>query len=780
LIESSPPPPPTDNETARRLQEQLKDKSRIAARIHRHLLILLHTRGHVTIDAIYEQARKMLDLDGPVTTIDEEDPNRGLAHRWDAGERDAVYGLIERYVAHYLSPEDVDVAVNQARRSERARGLEEISNVPGVSFQLLRQKVIEYCSVPREPGEDPLETEDIGMRVALVRHFLSDRLEFIGVAKQFLAVEDTLPIVTRAIGPRRGIGRVGGKAAGMVLANKIVREHFRKKGKKPPIPMEMAESYYLRSDLFQAFIEQNDLMSYYDFKYKPISEIRASFPLIREVFKNGQFSPYITRELHNLLEQVGNEPLIVRSSSLLEDNFGSAFSGKYESIFVANQGRIEDRLDELMGAIAEVYASTIGPDPILYRRRRNLIDYDEQMGILIQKVVGVRYRNLFFPPWAGVAFSRNEWRWSPRIQREDGLMRIVFGLGTRAVDRVGDDYPRMVPLGNPTLRPEISPEDIKRYSQRMVDVINLERNRFERLPFEQVVGKEALPDLHRVVSIAEPGMIRKPTSARVGAPPSRMVVTFDGLLSGPFPALMREVLGAIEDAYGAPMDVEFAYDGQKLYLLQARPQGQIAEAGSVAIPENIPQERQVFSASRFVPTGAVENIEYVVYIDPIDYEKVPTYEKKSAVGKVVGRLNERLEEGRFILMGPGRWGSNNIDLGVRVRYADIHGTSALIEIARTRDGYTPEVSFGTHFFQDLIEAGIFYLPLYPEEEGSVFNEKFLRQSPNMLKALLPDAADHAETIRVIHVPQATDGLFLHLYMNADTDSALAFLGERKR
>jgi len=485
------------------------------------------------------------------------------------------------------------------------------------------------------------------------------------------------------------------------------------------------------------------------------------------------------QELRDLLERVGMTPLIVRSSSLLEDNFGSAFSGKYESIFVANQGRIEDRLEQLLGAIAEVYASTLGPDPILYRRERDLIDYDEQMAILIQRVIGIPYGPYYLPAFAGVAFSQNEWRWSPRIKRNDGLMRIVLGLGTRAVDRVGDDYPRMVPLGMPSLRPEIEAPDIARYSQKTVDVINLRRNRFERISFDDFYRTDSFPQLHRMVSIFEQGMITRPATARLRAPGSSLVVTFDGLLNGPFPAFMREILETVAAEYKVPMDIEFAFDGKTFYILQARPQGQSVEEGDVAIPEEIEPAHRVFTTTKFVPTGKVDNIDHVVYIDPIDYGRVPTYEQKSVIGQIVGRLNDRLDASTFILMGPGRWGSNNLDLGVKVRYADIHRTKALIEIARATDGYTPEVSFGTHFFQDLIEAGIYYLPVYPDEEGSVFNEAFLRESPNMLAALLPDAAEYAETVRVVHVPTAANGLYLHLYMSGDDRSALAFLGPKK-
>ncbi len=761
----------TKNPTTDRLQEKLKENSAIAGKIYRNLLVLMHTRGAITMDDIYARAR--------VKATEEIDPNRGLGTRWDEAERDAVYHLVEKYAARHLRPEDIDTVVLSASKMERAQSLEEIANLQGVSFALLRQKVEDYCSLPINLETGPRLQERMSVRVALIRKFISDQLDFIGVARHFIQITDFPSIMEKSVGPRGGMGRIGGKAAGMILAQKVLKQHFEKKKESLPFEIGMPDTWYLRSDLFKDFVQQNDLMDYYDIKYKPVTEITKAYPLIRDVFKNGQFSSYINSQLRTLLEEAGDCPLIVRSSSLLEDNFGSAFCGKYTSIYVANQGRIEDRLNEIVGAIAEVYASTLGPDPILYRRERGLIDYDEQMGVMIQKVVGFKHGDYYLPAWAGVAFSRNEWRWTPRIKRDDGLLRIVLGLGTRAVDRVGADYPRMVPLGMPDLRPEVNAQDIFHYSQRFADAVNTKTNRFEKVAMGDLLSVPNFPDLHRIVSILDQGMIQAPVIRRVSAPPSSLAVTFDGLLSGPFPALMREVLRTLEGAYGWPMDLEFAFDGEKLHILQCRPQGQRSESEDVIIPSNIPANRKVFSAEKYVTSGRVENVEYVVYIDPIDYNRLATYDEKMMVGQIVGRLNHRLESKRFILIGPGRWGSNNIELGVKVQYADIHRTLALLEMARSSGGYTPEVSFGTHFFQDLIEAGIYYLPIYPDDDTNIFNEDLLRNAPNILTALLPDDAEYSDTIRVIHVPATTKGLYLHLYMNANTEQALAFLGDRK-
>jgi hypothetical protein len=127
-------------------------------------------------------------------------------------------------------------------------------------------------------------------------------------------------------------------------------------------------------------------------------------------------------------------------------------------------------------------------------------------------------------------------------------------------------------------------------------------------------------------------------------------------------------------------------------------------------------------------------------------------------------------------MGPGRWGSRgDITLGVPVTYSQINNAAVLIEFARQRGNYVPDLSFGTHFFQDLVEAGIRYLPLYPDDPDVVFNEAFFRRAHNVLAELLPDAAHLAEVVRVIDVGREMGGKVLRVLLNAELDEAVGVL-----
>jgi len=775
-----------------RLEEHLTVYPYLADRILRQLLVELHARNLVNIDKIYHEARSGPDAAPAGTT----NPNEAEAPRGDSAERMRVNDIVKRATAEHLTTREIDDLVNLTLKREEADNLRAIASLGSVSFRVLADKVRRFCALPE--GETQLTPDEaMGIRVGLIRHFVSDQLEFIAVAKKYLRVRDFQSLIAQIIGPEAGMGRIGGKAAGMFLASKILRAadgqgtpaRVAPATPKPApaarglgteltdLPIAIPESFYLRSDVIEDFIAFNQLGEYQNQKYKSLEEIRREYPLIKSVFRNAEFPAGIVDQLRQLLNRIGTHPVIVRSSSLLEDRFGTAFSGKYSSIFLANQGSIGQRLHALLGAIAEVFASALGPDPLLYRREHDLIDYAEDMAVLIQRVVGHRVGDYLTPVFAGVAFSRNEIRWSPRIKRQDGLVRIVMGLGTRAVDRVGTESARMVALGLPTLRHESSVGEIMRRSQRTVDVINIKTNRFESIPLDLLMQHAAdFPLLDRVISIRRDGMLVSPPGTYIDAPPDQMYVTFDKLLAeGTFPALMRNMLQRLEQAYGAPVDVEFAHDGEQLYLLQCRTQAQAQEIAHVSIPSDIPDERTIFSARRFVRTGLIENIEFIVYIDPREYDQLATREERIAVARLVGKLNERLSGRVFILIGPGRWGSNDVRLGVPVSYADINKTRMLIEVARERDGYVPEVSYGTHFFQDLIEANIAYLPLYPDDRRNRFNEAFLSGSPNALTDIVPDAESLSGAVRVIHVPAIADGRQMRVVMDSRVDEALAYL-----
>jgi pyruvate,water dikinase len=682
-----------------------------------------------------------------------------------------------RIAAEHLSPDEILSCIQKWIRDDKTGFLIEAVENQGTSVMEIAQALGRFRHASID-DHDLSRTIQVELRVSLIRRFLTDSLDFLNTAKNYIEVSDFYDLSRRIICPPKSHGKLGGKSSGLFLAEQIVK-------KSPEYAaaigtVKIPRTWYVTSDGVLNFIEFNHLEDLYNRKYLEIEQVRREYPHVVQVFKNSHFSPEIIKGLALALDDFEGRPLIVRSSSLLEDRVGSAFSGKYKSLFLANQGTKTERLNALMDAVAEVYASIFGPDPIEYRAERGLLDLHEEMGVMIQEVVGNRVGKYFLPTFAGVAFSNNEFRWSARIKRDDGLVRIVPGLGTRAVDRVGDDYPVLIAPGQPGLRVNVTPDEVVRYSPSKLDVINMESGHFETVLLKDILAEcgSEIPGAQHLLSLADEGGIHRPVLIDWGADASRLVVTFDGLTSStPFVAQMRALLRLLKEKTGRPVDIEFASDGRDLYLLQCRPQSFGDDSASAAIPSDLPADRVIFEARRYVSNGRIRDITHIVYIDPERYSALPDADSLRRVGRAVGRLNKVLPKRQFVLMGPGRWGSRgDIRLGVPVTYSDINNTAALIEIARKRGNYVPDLSFGTHFFQDLVEASIRYLPLFPDDPDIAFQERFLRESPNILADVAPEFADLEGTVRVIDVPRSTAGLVLRVLLNADQDRAVGFLG----
>ena len=614
------------------------------------------------------------------------------------------------------------------------------------------------------------------IKVSLIRRVLTDQEIFIDIAKNFVDVDSFNDLLHHIIYPINSHGKLGGKSSGLFLAKHILataseENEFLKKVKTP-------RTWYLTSDGLLDFMVYNNLEEIMDQKYKESGKVRQEYPYVVQVFKNSSFSPTVVKGLMAVLEDFGDVPLIVRSSSLLEDRVGAVFAGKYKSLFIANQGSKERRLSKLMDAIAEVYASIFGPDPINYRTQNNLLDYHEEMGIMIQEVIGAKAGPYFFPSFAGVAFSRNEYRWSSRIKSEDGLVRLVPGLGTRAVDRLSSDYPVLLSPGQPGLRVNVTVDEIVRYSPKFIDVINLETDTFETIEIDLLLrryGKE-YPAISRVVSVLKENHIQPARPLGMNFSASNFIVNFEGLVKRTgFLEDIHNMLKMLQKSYGKPVDIEFAHNGKDFYLLQCRSQSYGHESEPAKIPFDIPKGNTLFTANKYIINGIVSGITHIVYVDPLAYNELTNHESLLSVGKAIGRLNELLPKRQFILMGPGRWGSRgDIKLGVSITYSEISNTAMLIEIARKRKNYVPDLSFGTHFFQDLVEADIKYLPLYPDEESNLFNDDFFDNSSNIFSELLPEFNKLQNVIRVIEIP-ASSHKIVNIYMNADSDMAIAVI-----
>ncbi len=642
---------------------------------------------------------------------------------------------------------------------------------------LFRQGEI-YEALP-PPEQEAVQHHLEEIKVVLIKGMISDQLPFIGVAKKVFNMEDLRRIYQRRIGR----GKIGGKAAGMTLAWKILQQQDPDFGPDISQFVGIPDSFFIGTEVIYDFRLANDMDYLMNQKYRPLEGIREEYPRIVEAHLKGRFPDEIVDQLREVLAQMGDSPLIVRSSSLLEDNFGYSFAGKYESYFCPNQGTEKENLTDLLDAIRRVYASTVNPNALLYRKHHGLIDYDERMAILLQRLKGERYGRYFFPTLAGVGFSQNSYRWNSKIRREDGFLRLVWGIGTRAVDRVDNDYPRTIALSHPHLRPETSAKSIRQYSQWLMDVIDLKENKFKTLPVQDVL-KGDYPFLRLIASTDKGDYLQDILSMGVVDPSERYVLTFNALTKDrKFVKLMRTALTRLEKAYGTPVDVEFTVEilpnrphpDYKLHLLQCRPLSQQMKEEKVVIPKDIPEDDILFTSHKLIPDGKAEGIRYIIFVEPNEYYGIGDQVTKLEIGRSISRLNKLLEDELFILMGPGRWGSSNLDLGVRVSYADIYNTKVLIEMAVAKDGRVPELSYGTHFFQDLVESNIYSLPLHIGNNNTQFKWSFFRESPNCLTRYLPENKSLEPYLRVIDLAESDDNCRLNILMDGRNDNAVAYL-----
>ena len=737
----------------------------LIARIGRRMLNHLSWSGVTAASDLLQRNAAPLPEEG---TANE---NRPIDRRHLPPPTDAMREAFEIAAAHMTGPEIIG-CIEKWIKDDKSSYLVDTVERQHTSLAEIRDALDRYetTAAPDMELSDPVKT---GLRVSLARRLLTDETEFVNKAKAFIGVDDYHRVLQRTIAPAGSRGKLGGKSSGLLLADAIIRSAPEQREAIGPV--RIPRTWYLTSDGILSFIDHNQLDDVHNHKYLDIEQVRRQYPHIVQVFRHSAFPPELAHGLSLALENLGRVPLIVRSSSLLEDRVGAAFSGKYKSLFVANQGNKAERLRSLMDAIAEVYASVFGPDPIEYRAQMGLLDFHEEMGIMIQEVVGTKVGPYYLPAFAGVGFSQNEFRWSPRIAREDGLLRLVPGLGTRAVDRVAEDYPVLIAPGKPGLRVNTNAWEIERYAPRKVDVINLETHGFETVSLADLLNKYGrdYPIAKQVLSVLEGGILR-PVGFGWDPAESHAIVTFEGLLRDtPFVSRMRALMELLRQKLEMPVDIEFAGDGEHFYILQCRAQSFIADAAPAVIPSDIASDRLLFSTRRFVSNGRVPDLTHIVYVDPEAYQQLETHQELTDVGRVVGRLNTMLPKRQFALIGPGRWGSRgDIKLGVRVTYSDINNTSLLMEVATRRGNYVPDVSFGTHFFQDLVEAGIRYLPLFPGERDVVFNDAFFDEAPNALAELLPEYAHLAPAVRVIDVARATRGLVLRVLMNAERQHAV--------
>ena len=516
-----------------------------------------------------------------------------------------------------------------------------------------------------------------------------------------------------------GTGMIGGKACGMLLARKLVKNINMDLYHK----LEPHDSYYIGSDVFYSYIVYN---GFWDIRIRQRNpeEYFALADTLADCFTTGKFPEVLEEEFCRMLDYYGQSPIIVRSSSMLEDGFGNAFAGKYASVFCANSGSLSERLEELKNAIRTVYASTMSKSAIDYRQRRGLGNEDEQMALLVQRVSGSRYGDVFMPCAAGVGYSYNPYRYSKDVDPEKGMIRLVMGLGTGAMDSGVDASPYFVNLDKPEL------SEVHQHTLDVVDFVDCVTGSVERKEI-----RDLSDDTER-----------------------NFITCSEIINNAEMMDSMRELLKIIKDEYGYPVNIEYTINLSEkgdyvINLLECKPLQILQDKNRIKMPERV-DPKKIFIECRKASMGLSKKVkmDYIVMVHPTEYHNI-RYNLKFEITSALEKINWHFRDTdhHLMLLVPGKIGTSSPSQGVPATFSAISNYDIICEMAEDRAGFAP--TYGSHIFQDMVEEGIIYGAIFESEQTIAFNSKKVSNLKNMIDKICPRNRELMKVVGVYDVSE---------------------------
>ena len=687
--------------------------------------------GRLTADAGYtflaEVKRTIPDL--PLLLISNEPGNRDLAVRIPAAfldkNSDELAAEIHQFFLDFLGfgsfvfrrPNGTEIT-----RASNLKALEEV--LPTVHDESLlyhatrnrfsnwimaRGEIVLASHLRKAKASDFANADEI--RQFLITHIHALRKwRQQGVVMQFNS-KDYDPRISEFV--KIGNGSLGGKARGLAFVANLLHRSNRLKARYPDVAVQVPQTLVITTEGFDAFVSYNDL--------DPSILARQPDDHIADTFLNGRMPPVLAGQLQQYLEAI-RFPLSVRSSGLLEDVHNYPLAGLYKTFMVPNNHPdFAVRVKQLTTAIKLVYASTWFEAPRTFLRSTAYRIRRDQMAVIVQQLVGSCYGGFFYPDISGIAQSQNHYPVAP-LKGDDGVVRIVMGFG------------RGIPEGEPSLRfspahPQVLPQfstvnDILANAQRRFWALRMEANP-EELYFARGVNVEkrhvdeadAEAPVRRLAGTYIPAENRIRETAHI---PGRRVLTFASVLKYerfPLPDLLKELLDLAREGMGCAVEFEFSVTlsdqaGQRgtLHILQMRPMATGTSMLEVSVADS-EATRALCYSTQALGHGLIRTIADIVFVRPDTFDPKDTVaiaQSIASINKVLG-----LERRSYLLMGPGRWGSFDRWLGIPVKWKDIDGVGAVVEIRN--DTLKADPSHGSHFFQHITVNEIPYLTV---TEGS--------------------------------------------------------------
>ena len=523
-----------------------------------------------------------------------------------------------------------------------------------------------------------------------------------------------------------GKGSLGGKARGLAFVANLLQRLPAIHKKFEDVNIFIPHTLVITTEGFDIFVEENDL--------KDLAKSNTPDEEIAEAFRNADFPELIAKDLKAYLDRI-KYPLAIRSSSLLEDAQFRAYAGLYRTYMLPNDDPdLDARLEQLINAIKLVYASTYFQDPKAFSKRVGHRTEEEKMAVIIQQLVGERYGDYFYPTLSGVAQSHNYYPFA-KMKPEEGIATVALGLGKTVME--GEKALRFSPKFPQLLPQRSTVEDILENSQQLFyslkmggehpelgihEDANLAKRDISDADEEapvKLLASTYIPDEHRIRDSAHMEGYR--------------ILTFAQILKyGQFPLaeVLSEVLALGQEGMGCPVELEFSVNmpqdperKPEFAFLQLRPMTARAELLQVEISDDEIARAFCFS-SRALGNTETSDIADIIYVKPDDFDPARTQQ----IAREIGELNSKLmsESRKYLLIGPGRWGSADRWLGIPVSWAEICGVAAMVEMSSSQLKADP--SQGSHFFHNITTLGITYATV-SEGESDFINWDWLKVQP---------------------------------------------------
>lgn len=542
---------------------------------------------------------------------------------------------------------------------------------------------------------------------------------------------------------RIGDGSLGGKGRGLAFLDRLLMRHpdIQPGGENSNLSVFIPKTVVLCTDIFDEFIDNNDL-------YQVALDDSKSDSEILTHFLNARLPEHLRDDLRVFLDVV-KAPIAIRSSSLLEDAHYQPFAGIYSTYMIPYVEDINARMKLITDAIKSVYASVFYQASKDYMTATSNVIDQEKMAVILQEVVGEKHDTRFYPVASGVARSINYYPVGDE-EAEEGTVNLAFGLGKYIVD--GGRSLRVCPYHPKQVMQMSEMETALRETQTSFLAIDLTK---EELDFVTDDGfnlkswrvKDACEDgtLQWVCSTYEPRDQRIYDGFYEGR--NRKIISFAGVLQHdvfPLPEIMRNILKYGQEEMQRPVEIEFALNLRanktgEFYLLQIRPMVD----SRMTIDEDltlVKDEDCLLRSHSAIGHGVFNDIEDVIYVKTEGYS--PSY--NPAIADEMEQLNRKmLESGRrYLLVGPGRWGSSDPWLGIPVKWPHISGSQVIVEAGL--DNFQVDPSQGTHFFQNLTSLGVSYLTINAFRGDGIYRQEILNALP---------AENETAHVRHVHLPK---------------------------